>query len=151
MSGSRGQGRKGPIEEKTMVGYSTRTVRRGGWLTEEEDRGRKGSGRHSRSGGGYWIWMRVETRRERTGTAPRWSQSAFNACQGSVHRMSWHTRCTPNGQIMSGRQGVQRVMPRKRETSMVLAEVTTCSKDTKEQQGVWSLLWLTRLEIKAYL
>ena len=42
-------------------------------------------------------------------------------------------------------------MPRKRETSIELAEVTTGSKDTKEQQGIWSLLWLTGVENKAEL
>ena len=46
---------------------------------------------------------------------------------------------------------MQRVMPRRRETSIVLTRVIIGSKKTKEQQGVWSLLWLTRLEIKADL
>ena len=69
------------------------------------------------------------------------------AFQGGGHRV--HTMLTRAlvAQTMSGRQDVHRVMPRKRETSIMLTEVTTGSKDTMERQGVWSLLWLTRVEI----
>ena len=63
-------------------------------------------------------------------------------------RMNMMLTRAPIGQTLSGRQGAQMVMPRKREISIVLAEVTTGSKDTMEQIGVWSLLWPTHVEIK---
>ena len=43
---------------------------------------------------------------------------------------------------------MQRVMPRRRETSIVLTRVIIGSKKTKEQQGVWSLLGSRYLEMK---
>ena len=67
------------------VGYSACTVRRGGRLTGEDDGGGKGSGRCSRSRGGYWTRLRVETRGKWTSTAPRWSQSAFAASRARAN------------------------------------------------------------------
>ena len=52
------------------------------------------------------------------------------------------------GQTLSGRQAVQRVMPRRSETSIVIPDLITGSKKTKEQQGVWSLLGTRYLEMK---